>query len=90
MLMSIPSNTITAFDAKNRLGRLLDRVQAGEELVITRHGEPVARLVPIGTRTDEEVDQALETFRKVREAIASSNVKISRDEVKSWRAEGRR
>jgi prevent-host-death family protein len=32
--------------AKTRLGRLLDQVEAGEEIVITRRGKPVARLVP--------------------------------------------
>jgi prevent-host-death family protein len=37
---------IGAFEAKNKLGSLLDRVQDGEEIVITRHGRPVARLVP--------------------------------------------
>jgi prevent-host-death family protein len=37
---------IGAFEAKNKLGSLLDRVEQGEEIVITRHGKPVARLVP--------------------------------------------
>ena len=37
---------IGAFEAKNTLGTLLDLVQHGEEIVITRHGKPVARLVP--------------------------------------------
>ena len=33
------------FEAKTTLGALLDRVQRGEEIIITRHGKPVARLV---------------------------------------------
>src|ERR1043166_418972 len=37
---------IGAFEAKNTLGSLLDRVERGEESIITRHGRPVARLVP--------------------------------------------
>lgn len=37
---------IGAFEAKNTLGALLDRVEHGEEIIITRHGKPVARLVP--------------------------------------------
>jgi prevent-host-death family protein len=36
---------VGAFEAKNRLGALLDRVEKGEEVMITRHGKPVARLV---------------------------------------------
>jgi prevent-host-death family protein len=37
---------IGAFEAKNKLGQLLDLVEQGEEVVITRHGKAVARLVP--------------------------------------------
>ena len=37
---------IGAFEAKNKLGTLLDWVENGEEVLITRHGKPVARLVP--------------------------------------------
>jgi prevent-host-death family protein len=39
---------VTAFEAKTRFGELLDRVADGEEVVITRHDKPVARLVPEG------------------------------------------
>lgn len=37
---------IGAFEAKNKLSSLLDEVERGEEVVITRRGKPVARLVP--------------------------------------------
>ena len=37
--------TVGAFEAKTKLSELLDRVERGEEIVITRHGKPVARLV---------------------------------------------
>jgi prevent-host-death family protein len=37
---------VGAFEAKNKFGTLLDRVEKGEEIVITRRGKPVARLVP--------------------------------------------
>ena len=88
--MNAALHTITAFDAKNRLGRLLDRVAAGEELVITRHGEPVARLVPIDKQTAEPTNLALATFRAVRTSLAEAGTKVSRDEVRSWKNEGRR
>jgi len=45
---------IGAFEAKNRLGALLDRVERGEEIVITRRGKPVAKLVPAGLSFDRE------------------------------------
>ena len=37
-------------DAKARLSELLERVEAGEVLTLTRHGKPVARLVPVAER----------------------------------------
>jgi len=44
--------TIGAYEAKTHLPSLLDRVARGESLTITRHGKPVARLVPLpGDRT---------------------------------------
>ena len=45
-------NQIGAFEAKNTLGTLLDRVERGESLVITRRGIPVARLSPIESGID--------------------------------------
>lgn len=38
--------TVGAFEAKTHLGELLDRVERGESVTITRHGRPVAQLVP--------------------------------------------
>jgi prevent-host-death family protein len=43
---------IGAFEAKNTLGSLLDSVERGEEVVITRRGKDVARLVPAGSGFD--------------------------------------
>jgi prevent-host-death family protein len=45
---------IGAFEAKNTFGSLLDLVEKGEEVVITRRGRPVARLVPDTPRHDVE------------------------------------
>jgi prevent-host-death family protein len=55
---------IGAFEAKNTLGALLDRVERGEEIVITRHGRPVARLMPVLGGIDQE--QARIALRRVR------------------------
>jgi prevent-host-death family protein len=56
--------TIGAFEAKNTLGTLLDRVESGEEIIITRHGKAVARLVPNTRRVDQ--DQARAAFERIR------------------------
>jgi prevent-host-death family protein len=43
----MPKNaTVSLYEAKTRLSHLVDRALRGEEVVITRHGRPVARLVP--------------------------------------------
>ena len=59
-------STVGAFDAKTNLGQLLDRVEKGETIVITRHGTPVARLVPFETGIDrEKVKKAIEELKKL-------------------------
>ena len=56
---------IGAFEAKNTLGTLLDRVERGEEIIITRHGKPVARLVPNTRGADlNDAREALDRIRK--------------------------
>jgi prevent-host-death family protein len=41
---------VNVYAAKTHLSRLIDQVNAGEEVIITRHGRPVARLVPAEAR----------------------------------------
>ena len=60
---------IGAFEAKNTLGTLLDRVEHGEEIVITRHGRPVARLVPNTGVVDRT--QARAAAERIRSRAAS-------------------
>lgn len=52
-------------EAKAKFSELIGRAEQGEEIVIKRHGEPVAKLVPIG---DAET-QAIERRRRAREAF---------------------
>jgi len=40
--------TVSIYHAKTRLSHLVDRALQGDEVIITRHGRPVARLVPVG------------------------------------------
>jgi len=55
---------IGAFEAKNTLGTLLDEVERGEEITITRRGKPVARLVAADARTG--VQQALDAVAEMK------------------------
>jgi prevent-host-death family protein len=80
---------VGAFEAKNTLGSLLDRVERGEEIVITRHGKPVARLVPTVPLIDREQAQAaLDRIRERARRLGSG--KFEWEEVKKLRDEGRR
>jgi prevent-host-death family protein len=45
------TESVNIHDAKTHLSRLVERVEAGEEIVIARAGRPVARLVPLRVRT---------------------------------------
>jgi prevent-host-death family protein len=45
--------TVGSFEAKTKLAELLDKVEAGETVTITRRGKPVAKLVPAGVGTEE-------------------------------------
>jgi prevent-host-death family protein len=57
---------VGVYEAKTQLPRLLDEVEQGETITITRYGRPVARLVPLGgrRRTVAETIQAIRESRK--------------------------
>jgi prevent-host-death family protein len=77
---------IGAFQAKNTLGSLLDLVESGEEIVITRHGRPVARLVPNTGKRD--VAAARAAFERIRERAKGSGG-FDWEELKALRDTGR-
>ena len=52
--------TVGAFEAKTHFSMLLERVAGGEEVVITKHGKPVARMIAAATRDQADVDDAVE------------------------------
>ena len=76
---------IGALEAKNKLGQLLDCVEAGEEIVITRRGRVVARLVP--PRSAVDPDQARNAATAIR--AMSGGVKLDGLKVKDLIDEGR-
>jgi prevent-host-death family protein len=83
--------TVTAFEAKTRFGELLDRVARGEEVVITRHDKPVARLVPEGAPRLDEVRRSVEGLRALQQRIrGKSRARLSNREVRQAIEQGRR
>ena len=79
---------VGAFEAKNTLGALLDRVERGEEIVITRHGKPVARLVANAGGIDSARAQAAADRIRDR-ARALGNQTFDWTAMKAERDEGR-
>ena len=58
---------IGAFEAKNRLSELLDAAENGEEVLITKHGRAVAKLVPVQEFDRARAREAVEWLKKFRE-----------------------
>jgi prevent-host-death family protein len=60
--------TVGAFEAKTHLAELLDRVSRGETIIITRHGVPAARLVPIaavqGKLSHQDIVEGMRALRR--------------------------
>ena len=85
-------STVTALEAKTRFGELLDRVARGEEIVITRHDKPVARIVPEGRDSLETVRRAIQSMRENRKRMAQRKgfKPLTDKEIRDAINEGRR
>jgi prevent-host-death family protein len=77
---------IQASEAKTHLPRLLDDVERGETLIITRHGRPIARIIPDVDRRQDEIDRAMANIKALRRRTG----KITLDELRSAREDGRK
>jgi len=85
--------SVTAFEAKTRFGTLLERVMRGEEVVITRHDKPVARIVPEGRTNLDEVHVVAAALRGLRARIAKrrgDKPTLTHDQIVRLIQEGRR
>jgi prevent-host-death family protein len=85
-------STVTALEAKTRLGALLKRVARGEEVLITRHDKPVARLVPEGGRDLSEIRRGVDDLRDLRQKIqkrTKGEIQVSNKDVRDAIEEGR-
>jgi prevent-host-death family protein len=77
---------IQASEAKTHLPRLLDDVERGETIIVTRHGRAIARIVPEAELRQAEIDRAVESIKASRKRAGRMTV----DELLSARDEGRR
>lgn len=77
---------IQASEAKAKLAELLDAVERGETIVITRHGKPIARLVRERELRQREIEQAITEIKAARKRMP----RVTKEEILSWRDEGRK
>ena len=77
---------IQASEAKAKFSELLDQVERGETIVITRHGKVIARLTPPEAGNADKVRNAVRELKELRKDVKSATV----EEILAWRDEGRR
>jgi prevent-host-death family protein len=76
--------TVTAYEAKTHLPRLIRAVEQGETVIITRHGKPVAKLSPVEDQRRANVAEVMKRMEALRRRLP----KVSVDEILAWRHEG--
>lgn len=80
------TNIVGACEAKTHLSKLLEKVEAGEEITVTKHGAPVAKLVPVKKAASaEERRAAIARIEKLATGISLGGLR-----VKDLIREGRR
>jgi prevent-host-death family protein len=85
------STTIGAFDAKTKLSELLDRVEKGDVITITRHGVPIARLEPYVPVADaKRAQRSLDALSALREEFVASGPGMTLHDIRDAIEDGRR
>ena len=80
--------SVGASEAKVKLSELLDKVEHGEQIVITRHGKPIARLVPEGGHDVAKAMAAVEGLLASGKELAARGVRVTQDDIRAIRDEG--
>jgi len=80
------NNRVGAYDAKTHLSELLEKVEAGEEITITKHGAPIAKLVPI--KKEASAEERVAAIRRIQ--TLSRGLSLSGLKIKDLISEGRR
>ncbi|GCL61624.1 type II toxin-antitoxin system Phd/YefM family antitoxin [Pseudaquabacterium pictum] len=85
--------SIGLFEAKTHLSELIARAERGEEVIITRHNKPVAKLVPINEVPADLIARrrrALAELQDIGRRMVARGGPITIEEILQWRDEGRR
>jgi prevent-host-death family protein len=79
---------VQASVAKTHFSQLLDEVERGQTIVILRHGQPIARIVPDEKGRQQRARQAIENIQKLGEQIRRETGGATIEEILAWRHEG--
>jgi prevent-host-death family protein len=88
--MSATVRIFGAFEAKTHFSRLLERVSRGEEITITRHEKPIARLVPIQGSSFGDIEQAFLQMEEIRRRAQRKSTPRRKLSYRKLIEEGRR
>ncbi|NJM68667.1 MAG: type II toxin-antitoxin system prevent-host-death family antitoxin [Acaryochloris sp. RU_4_1] len=68
--------TVGTYEAKTHLSELLEQVQLGETVVITKHGTPVARIMPYALEKAQTVGQVIAGLQSLRQQLSLKGLSI--------------
>ena len=78
------------FEAKTNLSALVEEVERGGQVVITRHGKPVAKLVrAVPELSEADIARRRKAIEGLRKIAREINIKATPEEIKAWINEGR-
>jgi prevent-host-death family protein len=80
------NNRVGAYQAKTHLSELLEKVEAGEEITITKHGAPIAKLVPI--KKDASAEERVAAIQRIQ--MLGRGLSLGGLKIKDFVSEGRR
>ena len=78
--------TVGAFEAKTNLSALLDKVEAGEDVLITRHGKPIAKLTTYDSAPKQAPSDIVARINKIADkfTLGDNSWKEMRDFGRKW------
>ena len=85
--------SVALSEAKDHLSEFVAAAQAGDEITITRHGKPAAKLVaalPVAADRHQAKRDALDSLMRHRETMRALGLTATNEELIAWKNEGRR
>lgn len=86
--MQTNKSQVGSYELKTHSSEILKLVESGETVTVTRHGKPIAQIIPI-SNTSLSKKAAIEGLLDLSSAIAKRGEKITQDEFKTWINTGR-